>query len=634
MRLKTVFISEYKNLVDFTVSFEENDIVDVFVGRNGSGKSNFIEALIEIFNHLYEFSKSVESTMFNYKIFYEVDGDEISVSYTSGTMLVNEKEVSTLKKVPMPDHVLVYYSGHNERVEQLMHDYEVKFSNKLKRADVDSSRRFIGVGNNYKDLLLSVLLIQPSGNKSREFLLDKLLIGGVEDEFVLRLKRPNYAVSQYGKRNVKFDIETNDAKGRYWRPEGVTKSFLDSLSLCIKKAEGDTLRTEGYLWEEDVYQLYISIPKVQEIFKGLSAEQLFKQFDNLKTLGMLESIKVPIVLNNGRTSSVSELSDGQLQSVYIYAISELFKDSNCLTLMDEPDSFLHPEWQFQCLDLVKEVSKEAANTNHILISSHSAITLIQYDSERVRYFDVKEGKAVSYLLPKRIAVQKLSSDIIKYSEKEQLLSIINAIQIKSMPVLFTEGSTDPVILKEAWYKLYDEEIPFIPFYAFSCTYMDQLIKDDRIHNEMGGLPIFALFDFDKAFNSWNGLRGNVIETDPYKGLVKKWEIGESYAIMIPIPENAEIRRQSIKCENPLQTYQDDSHCEIEHLLYGYPATADFFHKTAVAGGEIISFKSDGSKTSFATQVVPTLNKECFESFRPLFEFIKLKCEEHKNAMAA
>lgn len=631
MRLKKIRVSEYKNLVDFTVDFETEDIVEVFVGRNGSGKSNFIEALIIIFDHLYEFSKISDETMFDYYINYEVNNSEVSITYSSGILEVDGTEVGTLKGVPLPDHVLVYYSGHNERVEEMMLEYEAKFSSKLKRADVDSSRRFIGVGNNYKDLLLSVLLLQSSGNKSREFLLDKLLIGNVEDEFILRLKRPSYAISKYGKRNPKFDIDTNDSKGRYWRPEGVTKDFLDSLSLCINTAEGEVLRTEGYLWEEDVYQLYISIPKLQEVFQELSAEQLFTQFDNLKTLGMLDSIKVPIVLNNGRTSNVSELSDGQLQSVYIYAISELFKDSNCLTLMDEPDSFLHPEWQFQCLDLVKEVSKEAANTNHILISSHSAITLIQHDSERVRYFDVKEGRAVSYLLPKRIAVQKLSSDIIKYSEQEQLLSIINAIQIKSMPVLFTEGSTDPVILKEAWYKLYEEEMPFIPFYAFSCTYMDQLIKDDRIHNEMDGLPVFALFDFDKAFNSWNGLRGDVIESDPYKGLVKKWEVAESYAIMIPIPDNQDIRRQSIKCENPIQTFKDDSHCEIEHLLYGYPATDEFFHKTAVAGGEIISFKSDGSKTSFATQVVPTLNKECFESFRPLFEFIKMKCEAHLAA---
>jgi recombinational DNA repair ATPase RecF len=43
-----VYISEYKNLKDFNLSFNENSFIDVFVGKNGTGKSNLFEALIEI----------------------------------------------------------------------------------------------------------------------------------------------------------------------------------------------------------------------------------------------------------------------------------------------------------------------------------------------------------------------------------------------------------------------------------------------------------------------------------------------------------------------------------------------------------------------------------------------------------
>lgn len=43
MRLKSVFISQYKNLKNFTLSFGGASFIDVFVGKDGSGKSNLFE---------------------------------------------------------------------------------------------------------------------------------------------------------------------------------------------------------------------------------------------------------------------------------------------------------------------------------------------------------------------------------------------------------------------------------------------------------------------------------------------------------------------------------------------------------------------------------------------------------------
>jgi recombinational DNA repair ATPase RecF len=57
MRLKSVYIGQYKNLRNFTLTFDGDSFIDVFVGKNGTGKSNLFEALIEIFRHLYEWNK-------------------------------------------------------------------------------------------------------------------------------------------------------------------------------------------------------------------------------------------------------------------------------------------------------------------------------------------------------------------------------------------------------------------------------------------------------------------------------------------------------------------------------------------------------------------------------------------------
>lgn len=633
MRLKSLFVSNYKNLKNFTLSFDGTSFIDVFVGKNGSGKSNLFEALIEIFRHLDQFGRPANEISFDYLVSYEIKGQETEIEWKAGKLRINKDEDrKTLGQTPFPDNVLIYYSGHNTTVTDLIADYEEKFRGRIKGANLEDSRRFLGIGQEYKALLLAVLLVQPSDSRAHTFIRQKLKIDrlgitkpGTADvsEPVLRidLQRPDYA---RGGEKEKYDIDNVDAASRYWRPLGITKDFLGILSDCVWDNTEKLTVTEGYFPTEDRYILYLSISKLQEKFAG-KWQELFRQFDNLKTLGMLGGVSVPLRLASGIEANISHFSDGQFQSVYIYSIIELFKDRNCLILLDEPDAFLHPEWQFDFLRQVFDITDAAAKTSHVLMSSHSAVTLIPHNKKKIKFFDIKENQANCYDLPKAIAIKKLSSDLIKYSEQEQLLSIINAVQIEKKPVLFTEGSTDPIILKEAWYKLYEEEMPFIPFYAFSCTYINQLLTDNRIHGEMGGLPIFALFDFDKAYDQWNGLNGDVTANDPFKGLIKKWAHGESYAVMLPIPAHADIQKQVIRNSATGETFGGESCCEIEHLFYGPAPTADYYHHEPCVGGTKVVFKSDRDKTAFAKEVVPTLDKSCFEPFKPVFEFIKSKC---------
>jgi energy-coupling factor transporter ATP-binding protein EcfA2 len=80
----------------------------------------------------------------------------------------------------------------------------------------------------------------------------------------------------------------------------------------------------------------------QTKFNTENISDIFRQFDNLKTINMLNEISIYVTLENGNEATISYFSDGQFQSVYIYSIIEIFKDRNCITLLDEPDSFLHP----------------------------------------------------------------------------------------------------------------------------------------------------------------------------------------------------------------------------------------------------------------------------------------------------
>ncbi|MDO3379349.1 AAA family ATPase [Geoalkalibacter halelectricus] len=133
MRLTSLYIGQYKNLRDFSLSFDGGSFIDVFVGKNGTGKSNLFEALIEIFRHLDGSRKTLATCDFNYRIGFEIDGKKIEIGWNSGTLTIDGKERKTIGKTPLPDNVLIYYSGHNDTVAKLVEQYEEAFRQRIKR---------------------------------------------------------------------------------------------------------------------------------------------------------------------------------------------------------------------------------------------------------------------------------------------------------------------------------------------------------------------------------------------------------------------------------------------------------------------------------------------------------------------
>lgn len=618
MRLTSLYIGQYKNLRDFSLSFDGGSFIDVFVGKNGTGKSNLFEALIEIFRHIVEFDRDKAACDFNYRIGFEIDGKATEIGWNSGKLTIGGKERKTIGKTLLPDNVLIYYSGHNDTVAKLVEQYEEAFRKRIKRADFDEARYFIGIGPEYKELLLAVLLMQPDTCKARQFICQKLGIGSVASEAKVVLERPAYAADS------RFDIELNDETDRYWKPEGITKTFLDRLHGCINTATGSPVRSEGYFSADDRYVLYFDIARIRQEFADLSPQELFRQFDNLKTLGMLAEITIPLRLTGGVDATIGHFSDGQFQSVYIYSIVELFKDRNCITLLDEPDSFLHPEWQFDFLKQVFEITDTTAKNNHVLMSSHSASTITNANESVINLFEFDGSNVVSKKVRKADVIKSLSAGLISFSESEARLNIHHVLKNTTGAVLFTEGITDEMILETAWSKLFPtEERKFEIQNAFSCGFLRNLIKDNTLYQNHPGRTFFSVFDFDEAFNDWNQLGQNV-QTDPCQCLVKKHNAHESYAMLLPVPTNGQIRNQVI---NPHTggNYGNRSLLTIELLFHGVSGLDQYFVVDTDRTDGFIKFVSDGQKVAFAKDVVPTLVPACFEVFRPMFEFIKSKC---------
>ena len=78
MKLKSLWLKDYKNLKDFHLDFEKGNGLSILIGNNGSGKSNVLEAISGIFAEWY--GKS------SYK--FDTDYEVIKLRYLVNTKIL------------------------------------------------------------------------------------------------------------------------------------------------------------------------------------------------------------------------------------------------------------------------------------------------------------------------------------------------------------------------------------------------------------------------------------------------------------------------------------------------------------------------------------------------------------------
>lgn len=615
MRLRSVWVGQYKNLRDFRIGFDGDGFIDIFVGKNGSGKSNFLEALIEIFDHLFDFDPDEAGPGFDYAIGFEIGGAETTVEWRNASLIINgDAGRRSLGQTPMPDHVVVYYSGHNPNVGDLISKYKEKFERKIDGPGFSNSPKVIHVTGDLKDLLLAMMLVLPDAHAGRLVLMKRLGIRRVFPDIRLTLQRPIYA---RGRNAAQYNVD--DVQGdKFWKPRGATRDFLDRLEGCLSPPpQRGRLRTEGYQEQTDAYFLYLDLEKVRVEFAADGVCSLFRQFYSLKILEMLSTISVEVELESGFSGGTSGFSDGQFQMVYMLATAELFRDRNILSFFDEPDAFLHPEWQFDFLKQINAISDQAARTNHILLNSHSASTIAADTQGRIRLFTTG-ANGVSVEAPdKATIVSSLSAGLITFSETEAKLSIDHVLLNTTGPVLFTEGVSDVAILETAWLKLYGlASRPFEITQAFDCSFLRNLMKRQTLYETHPGRKFFALFDFDGAYSDWVQM-GSETETDIRRCLTRKRQNCHGYAMLLPVSASHTLRGQVVRADG--QNYGPQARFTIELMLYGVPGLENYFAPDTTEPAHPIKFSGD--KVLFAQHVVPNIDAQYFEPFRPIFDSV-------------
>lgn len=491
MRLLSIDIGQnYKSLNNFKYQFREatSDGVAItgieplcFVGLNGSGKSNVIEALSEIFCFLdlvcldyLETPKWAKESPLTFKISYsrKVGKKEhiVNVEAVKGKspyLFIDDREViSSPKEMSewLPNKVLGYTSGHNETIsfpylrnQGFYADEITKSALELKgKAAVTHTKTLLMDYESNVLILLANILFQPTTKRNifkehlriRDVSSFRLVIDfnrkrGVNvettDEIVEtieKLKSVALLHDQVNETRLILDFVVNAASRKAFKHYFL--NGMDFYTRLYKLSLLNSLQLTGS--ERDFYTKKPKVDTLLEKPPTVPKQDKIFAVDQLK----LE------LSDPSREIDYVGISDGEHQFIHIVGSVLLFDEDNCIFLFDEPESHFNPSWRAKFINILAEIVGERAQD--FVISTHSPYVVSACHSRNVMKFE-RNGNEIKYSGPQRETyggtferllkdLFGLSSSISVYSSNG-LNEIIDSGDLDKMELMAAEYAESP-----------------------------------------------------------------------------------------------------------------------------------------------------------------------------------------------
>lgn len=420
------------------------------VGLNGSGKSNLLEVISEIFYYLDTYIQSNAETAksskgpFGFTIIYEMDlrmdsgrrdwesfgdldwGDtnKALVKISKNDLELPQITIELADKIlcnkstnpadfVLPGHIISYSSGQNEMLSNPYIKSSYYYFDQLNTKESKSISEEVSLSRlfylNYENSQLATICNYLFADDNNIGLLNReLKVEGLETfSFTIRFR--NY-------RNNKIEFAQ------------ILKNAIQNLKDC---ATGEEEKEGEANFRELNLSFYLD-PITKNAFRRKfgSALLLFRDLffldlmnihchpidtrNKIKRAGMGDNLSflVPVPPKNKLVFLVSDvgfkkngdeeplkyrgLSDGEHQLLHVLGGMMLLNLSGSLLLFDEPETHFNPEWRSKLISLINEATIEKAASDNIreqeiIITSHSPF--IVSDCRRERVFVFKNGKA-------------------------------------------------------------------------------------------------------------------------------------------------------------------------------------------------------------------------------------------------
>ena len=371
MKLKRISVQKYKNLADFKCEFSDSNI-SAFIGNNGSGKSNLLEVITEVFSYA---KKKCEDNLYKIIIPPEIYGCEIEYEKDGIFYILkyNHPEVSLYcgdKSLPkremnnaLPDNILIYYAGETVRQARTAAEtFDGRYNYLLKNSDNNSFPGYKYI-DYYSVADLGMLLLTAAVYKGDyyEKLLTLLKCNEILPEINIMLQNPK------GKNQADADT--------YWGARGFVQSFLDTLRKYVSKTEN--LLAYYSMHFNEIESFAMTSKTESEFFAKLKA---------LKNANYLHWIMLELRRDNGEKFTFDMLSEGEKQLALLYLLTAFTAEDNCLYIFDEFDAYLHLNWQ----RLFSQMLNETQVNGHIIFTTHSPASISKI--QRSNVYKMANGK--------------------------------------------------------------------------------------------------------------------------------------------------------------------------------------------------------------------------------------------------
>jgi len=363
MRLNYIYIDGYKNLSKLEIDLDSESSMIGFIGNNGSGKSNVIEALTNIFSKV----KTGQPIDFKFCIKYDIDEKSCEINNLKGdTVALREREALPQSRFAtvLPSTLFLYYCGETNR----LHDFAISAVDdefeRVSKGQGETRIKFLTYLT-VEDFGAALLSNYVFGNQTCTKIFDLVNVELIKLPVIFRFKNPGW--SERGKAE------------ELWRASGASRTEIEKLFSISEDKKG---RIVGKNVEVEINDI--------NAFKRkwFSSLDLFMALKMLSQAGLLDSIDFEVKKKDGNAFfDYKSLSEGEKQLGQLLSILDITKDHRALFLLDEFDSYLHPSWQRKFAEIIRSIDIRG----QVFFTTHSPLTLTKMEKEEI--INLKDGKA-------------------------------------------------------------------------------------------------------------------------------------------------------------------------------------------------------------------------------------------------
>ena len=495
MKLNRLKIISYKNLHDIEVDFSTCRGLAVVAGRNGAGKSNFLEALSLIMCDLNHIGVDMEVPF--YEIEFQTEGRLCIAKRTSHetrTSWLNTGELEG-KEVSQRLKTIAMYCGEFKRLLGCGY-YD-------KHGWVDVSEMMPITDEDFAIAVLTMLMKKP-------------------DAFADILE---YRPETLSPIRVSYQLANPHRVGEEG-PESEVEDIVYALSNAPQDEE--TLRYEMAFKEFSELFLRFEM-NARTLYWILSRIFVQSEYDT-----SFFEITISFADADGNSFTSDDLSEGEKRLIVLRAIYEFLADDNSLVLLDEPDAYVHESKKLDVYDMISGNAKRGVVT---IMTTHSPL-LVNYVSPDSLVALLREGDHV------RVEQGAALSAITDLTDSRMAM-------FSTKPLLVFEGKSDMILFKKAVRYFRENESGYEGLRidrTFDCCIVGGTGNAKYLYCEFrkmfpGRLMYFAFDNDDAGIRALNELTCPDPVDETFRPLRKltgsRSRSNESGAFLIPRPDGIE-----------------------------------------------------------------------------------------------